>query len=502
MMDFLDPKKSRAATVRLLVGYFLMAIALILMTYVLLNLASGYGLKQGKIIQNGIVFISSNPSDASIYLNGQRHDERSNARLILPSGTYTMSLSKSGYRDWQRALTVEGGSVERFDYPLLIPKQLSANAISGYGAVPNLVTESPDRRWLIVQTAGQMTNYDVYDLRDPEKILANKKTITMPAGVFGLPQTGGAQSLKLVEWSRDNDHLLMVHSVDNQSEYVVLSRSKPEESFNLTKKLQPNASTEVSLQDKKFDRYFLHDKAAQTLSTATFDDVTPKQLLTGVIAYKSYGQDVVVYASKTGAAEGKVGVRLYQDEQSYPIREVAQDAAYLLDLTTYDGDWYVAVGTPGEDHVYIYKNPIERLKRDNNLPLVPVENLKLAAPNYIEFSANSQYLLAESGQDIATYDAENERSYTYKIDKPIDAPQAHVTWMDGYHLAVVSGGAVTIFDYDGTNVQTLSSGLPGFLPFFDTSYKYQYAIAPAGAADKSSGAHSLFQTPLRLEADL
>lgn len=501
MMDFLDPKKSRAATIRLLVGYFLMAVALILMTYVLLNLAGGYGVQQGKVIQNGLVFVSSNPSDASIYLNGKNHEERSNARLILPSGTYTMRLSKDGYRDWQRALTVEGGSVEHFDYPLLIPKQLSANAVSGYSTVPNLVTESPDRRWLLVQTAGQMTSYDIYDLRDPEKVLANKKSITVPAATFSLPQTGGAQSLKLVEWSRDNDHLLMLHTVDGQAEYVMVSRSKPEESFNVSKKLQLNATTEVNLQDKKFDRYFLHDKAAQTLSTATFNEVAPKQMLTGVIAYKSYGQDVVVYATKAGAAEGKTEVKFYQDKLSYAIREVNQDAVYLLDLTSYDGDWYVATGTPGEGHVYIYKNPVERLKRDSSLPLVPVENLKLTAPNYIEFSANSQYLMAENGQDIATYDAENERSYTYKVDKPIDAPQTHATWMDGYHLAVISGGAVTIFDYDGTNMQTLSNGLPAYLPFFDTSYRYQYSIAPAGA-DKASGASSLFQTPLRLEQDL
>jgi hypothetical protein len=502
MMDFLDPRKSRAATVRLLVGYFLMAVALILATYVLLNLASGYGVQQGKVIQNGLVFVSSNPSGASIYLNGRLHDERSNARLILPSGTYTMSLSKSGYRDWQRALTVEGGSVEHFDYPLLIPKQLSPNAVSGYAAVPNLMTESPDRRWLIVQTAGQMTSYDVYDLRNSKEVLANKKSITVPAAVFSLPQTGGAQSLKAVEWSRDNDHLLMIHTADSQTEYIMISRSKPEESFNVTKKLQLNATTEVSLQDKKFDRYFLHDKSTQTLSTATFNDVTPKPLLSGVLAYKSYGQDVVVYATKSGADDGKVEVKLHQDKQSYLIRQVNQDTTYLLDLTTYDGDWYIAAGTPSEDHVYIYKNPIERLKRNNDLPLVPVENLKLVSPNYIEFSANSQYLLAENGQDIATYDAENERSYTYRIDKPIDAPQTHVTWMDGYHLAVVSGGAVTIFDYDGTNMQTLGNGLSIFLPFFDTSYKYQYAIAPAGSVDKASGVNSLFQTPLRLEQDL
>ena len=497
-MDFLDPKKSRAATIRLIVGYVLISIALMLATYVLISLASGFGVKQGKVIQNGLVFVSSSPSNASIYLNGKLSEARSNARLVLPAATYTLKITKDGYRDWQRALTVEGGSVEHFDYPLLIPKQLVPAAVGGYPAPPASATGSPDRRWLLVQPSGQTANFDVYDLRDPQKVLANKKSITIPSTVFSLPQEG-AQTLQVVDWSRDNDHILMRHMVGEQFEYIIVSRTKPEESLNLTKKLALNATTEVSLQDKKYDRYFIHDKAAQTLTMATLGNITPVALLTGVLDYKTYGQDVVVYATSVGSPTGKAEIMLYQDKQSYSIRQVSQDAEYLLDLTSYDSDWYIAAGTASEDHVYIYKNPTERLKQDASLPLVPVENLKVDKPNYIEFSANSQYLLVENGQDIATYDAENERSYTYKLDKPIDAPQTHVTWMDGYHLALVSAAAVTIFDYDGTNVQTLSNGTANYLPFFDTSYQSLYSIAPAG--DKAA-ASALYVTPLRNEQDL
>jgi len=500
MMDFLDPKKSRDHTIRLILGYVLMSIALVLATYVLISLANGFGVQQGKVIQNGLVFVSSSPSDAEIRLNDKLHEQRSNARLILPAATYTLKVSKDGYRDWQRALTVEGGSVEHFDYPLLIPNKLAAAAVSGYPAAPAFATESPDRRWLMVQPSGQTANFDVYDLRDPKKVLANKVTITIPASIFDLPQEG-AQTFEVVDWSRDNDYILLRHVVGDQKEYVMVSRTKPEESFSLTKKLGLNATTEISLQDKKYDRYFIHDAAAQTLMTATFGNTVPVPLLTGVVDYETYGQDVIVYATTVGSPEGKAEIKFYQDKQSYSIRQVNKDKDYLLDLTSYDGDWYIAAGTPSEDHVYIYKNPVERLKRDASLPLVPVENLKIDGPNYMEFSANSQFLMIQNGQDIATYDAENERSYTYKLDKPIDAPQASVTWMDGYHLKLVSGGAVTIFDYDGTNVQTLSSGIATYLPFFDTSYQYLYSIAPAGTGD-SPTASALYATPLRTAEDL
>ena len=501
MMDFLDPKKTRAATIRLITGYVLMAVALVLAAYVLFNLASGFGVQQGKVIQNGLVFVSTSPSGSSIYLNNQLRDEKSNSRLVLPAGTYTMKLAKSGYRDWQRALTVEGGSVERFDYPMLIPKELETKAISGYSSAPLLASQSPDRRWLLVQPASaQNGTFDVYDLRDPEKVLASKKTITVPAEVFGIAQQG-QQTLQLEEWSRDNDHVLLRHTVDGQTEYVMISRTKPEESFNVTKKLQLNATSQVSLQDKKYDKYFVHDTAAGTLSTATFDEPALVAVLQNVISYKTYGQDVVLYATSDGAVEGKVAVKIYQDKQSYLVRQVTKDSQYLLDLTTYDSDWYAAIGTPGEGHVYIYKNPSQRVREDSKQPLVPVENLKLAGPNYVEFSANSQFLMAENGQDIAVFDAENERSYTYRIDKQLDQPQTHVTWMDGHRLTLVSGGLVTIFDYDGTNMQSLAAGNAAYLPVFDTAYRYQYSIAAAGT-DKTATVSSLYGTALRTSDDL
>jgi hypothetical protein len=108
--------------------------------------------------------------------------------------------------------------------------------------------------------------------------------------------------------------------------------------------------------------------------------------------------------------------------------------------------------------------------------------------------------MAENGQDVSTYDAENERSYTYRLDRPLDAPQQHVTWMDGYHLRFVSKNAVTILDYDGSNVQTLAAANAGYLPFFDTSYQNSYTVA-VSASGEQAGKASVTATPLRTAQD-
>ena len=62
-MDFIDPLKTRAHTRRLYIGYFLVTVAILLASLLLVYAANGYGLdsKTGRVIQNGLVFIDSRP---------------------------------------------------------------------------------------------------------------------------------------------------------------------------------------------------------------------------------------------------------------------------------------------------------------------------------------------------------------------------------------------------------------------------------------------------------
>ncbi len=508
MMDFLDPKQRRAHNIRLIVGYVLVAIALVLATTILIYQANGFGVKAGKVIQNGLVFVSSSPSPATIYLNDQKYKDATDTRMVLQSGTYTMRLTRDGYRDWQRALTVEGGSVEHFDYPLLIPKTLSTTKILDYSAVPPLSTQSPDRRWILNQqpvTDGAV--FDMYDLKDPKKIGSARTSITVPTSLFSINQDG-PQSLELVEWSNDNDHVLLRHAVGEQSEYILVSRKAPETSLNLTKLLNLTATATLTLQDKRFDHYFVLDSASNgSLSTIALNDNKPEAavpVLADVVAFKSYGTDTLLYATNTGASDGKVVVRMLENGKSYTIRQLAKTPNpkdYLLELSRYSNHWYVAVGVAAENHVYEYKDPVESMQSDPSLSLVPVDVMKITAPNYVSFSDNSQFLVVENGQDFSTYDAENDRSHTFHIDKPLDAPQVHATWMDGFRLRMVSGGSVTVFDYDGTNVQSLQSALPAYISFFDTGYQVSYAFQTPKSANANPGQVEFSATPLRTVAD-
>ncbi len=467
--------------IRLIVGYILIGVAILIATIVLLYQAYGFGLdRKGEIIQNGLVFVSSQPDGARIYLNTKGERDTTNTKLQIPGGTYKLELQREGYHSWERTINLEGGSVEHFDYPLLFPASLRQTQIKAYPAAPSLATASPDRRWILVQQPGSQLNFDMYDVSNPRQVAARTTVVALPAAVVTQPRAAGG-TWRMVEWSNDNRRVVLEHTFADGIEYILFDRSVPEESINLTRTLQLQPGDVLSLRDKEAGRFYIYNPAARTLATATDDPDVPREtLVEGVLAFKSYGDDKVLYATETGAAPGKVATMLLDNETTYKIREHTAGAPYLVDMTRYDGNWIVAVGSAADSKVYVYKNPQSVRRAGKQEHLVPVRVLKVPAPNHLAFSSNSQMLMVEGGNNFAVYDIENERSYSYQTSEPIDLPATHATWMDGHRIMYVSGGKLVVFDYDNINRRTLVNVNPTTLPFFDRNYRFLYVLQPGG----------------------
>lgn len=472
-MDYLDRKKELERSIILLTGYVLVGIAITIASIILLYQAYGFGLsKKGTVIQSGLAFFSSQPSPAKIYINGVLNNATTNARLELPAGAYQIKLSRAGYKDWHRTIELYGGSVAHFDYPFLFPNALTTTKMPGpgYKAAPSLVTQSPDQRWLMVGQPGSFANFDVYDLKNPAKA---PLTISLPANLLSKATT--AEAWQLSEWTDDNQHLLLQHLFDNKIEYILVDRTTPGQSSNLNTTLSVNP-TRLSLINKKFDQYYLYDAASAALQTASLKSTAKTTVLGHVLAYKSYSDDTFLYVTDSKAPAGKVLVNLAVGNKTVTIRSLTPSASYLLDLTKYSGTMYVAVGATNADKVYVYKDPFGQLSQLPNQTPGPAQILHVEHPNYLSFSPNAQFIVTENGVRFGVYDIENKLTYNYTTTHALDTPVSHASWMDGNRLDYVSGGKLTVFDYDATNLQTLTEASSTYPPAFAPDYKHVYAI--------------------------
>jgi hypothetical protein len=170
---------------------------------------------------------------------------------------------------------------------------------------------------------------------------------------------------------------------------------------------------------------------------------------------------------------------------------------YLVAMSQYSGNWYVAFSSSGEGKVYLYENPVANLQNQPSEPLVPLAILQINQPSFLSFSGNSQILAAQNGGAFATYDILNQNGYSYHVGSGIASSQ-QATWMDNYYFSLVSNSKLLVFDYDGSNLQTLQAAVAGLPTFFDPTNKWAYVLA----LDTSNPATiDLTSTALRTPAD-
>lgn len=496
-MDFLDPKKKRSRKIRLTIGHTLMVLLVFIATYILVFRAYGYDFdrKTGEVIQNGLVYIDSAPDGAKISINGEQHKSDTNTRVSLPEGKYTLELSKEGYRNWSRSFDLEGGEVLRYTYPVLFPSNLSRVEMRAFDSNIDFSTQSPNRRWILLNQKNNLTNMTLYDLEQRQNEVPTASDLSIPQNL--LTPAEGDHTLKLTEWSTDNRHVLIRHNWTGGQEFVMLDIEDPAKSYNLNKTLNQNPSS-VALFDKNFEKLFLYDASSKTLSRADIKSKAVEVYATDVISYKSHGDDTVLMSKTNGADKTKANIIMRQNDKDYEIREVPADENIPLDIARYDGQWYIAMGVQSEQKTYIYKNPLDLIGSKHEIKSAGAIVLRSAGPiSQVSFSQNTRFIMANSGQHFNVYDAELDKRHSYKINQQFDPARLPV-WMDGHRIVANSGGKVFVFDFDGINAQTLVDADPTAPIMFDRDYTEIYSL---GASGGSPGKYGIYSTQLRLEAD-
>jgi hypothetical protein len=493
-MDFLDPKAKRRHTIRLFIGYGLMGTLIGIITLILVFQAYGFDVdrKTGEVIQNGLVFVDSAPDKATVLFNNSEQKDKTNNRFALPSGPYDMRIRKAGYREWHRNFSLVGGEVERYNYPLLIPTTLPRQEFQTFDAAPTFASESPDRRWAIMNQANSLTSFVEFDYNTLTNAKPASRTFAAPANLF--TPAAGDHALELVEWSNDNKHLLIKHTFSGRSEFVLLSRDQPADSININTLLGQNPTT-VTLRDKKFDQWYVYTQAGGILQTAD----TKKSVATvleGVTSFKSHGTDTLLY-SQAGTDGKSQRVTLQQGKDSYVLKDLA-DGAVFLDIARYSGSWYVVAGSDAEQKTYVYRDPVTVLQKRDGTKATPISILKATSPlTSVSFSQNTRFVLAQSGQHFGVFDAEKNQSFNHNLSNPIDAG-TKVVWMDGHRLLARSAGKAVMFDFDGSNKQELVASLPQAPIMFDRDYTVMYDVDVSAAAAGKTGYYGI---QLRLPGD-
>ena len=353
-----------------------------------------------------------------------------------------------------------------------------------------MTSTSPNRQILIVQPNSKEATIEVYDTNSPESSEKAPEILELPNSLLTL----GNNALQIVEWSANNRQVLVKNQLGKRSEFIVLDIQDISRSFNVNQRFDVRP-VEVSLFDQRASSFYMR-LPDDSLVRANTQPRNLEIVADEVLAFKSYGNEQVLYAAATNrSSTDKVSVFVHRGDQSYKIRELPVAKKYLLDIARYENHWNVVMGSSNDDHVYMYQDPVETLTSGDANRVMIVRSMRINQPQHVSFSENAQFIAAQSAGNFVVYDNFQSRQFVYKIDSPFD-DNKFATWMDGYRLTNISGGTVVVFDFDGTNYQTLSPALPGSRVLFNGNYQQMFTLGTN--ADKKAP-FALTQTKLRVE---
>ena len=130
--------------------------------------ALGYLVKPGAgggLVKTGLIYLSTAPPGASVYLGSQRYTQRTPTVLRdLVPGDYPMRLALRGHQPWMQTVPVEAERATVLERVLLLPKTRPQQVLRP-GPFEQLLP-MPGTRFLLLTTGPTIADVTVYDTKD------------------------------------------------------------------------------------------------------------------------------------------------------------------------------------------------------------------------------------------------------------------------------------------------------------------------------------------------
>lgn len=408
---------------------------IVLGSVVLVQIGRGYSydFKAHRTTRNGLVVFGSTPSGADIQIEHKKPSHRTPYRTTIQAGSYNFMVTKPGFRPWSKRITIRPSTVSWAQYIWLLPNTLKTEAVDNQATITGLVS-SRDHRHIAYLATAPTAGVWVLDTTSHQAA----KLYTPRAATADRP----AEDLLDVSWGDDNSHLLLHSSLGGASNYQVLTLGSPEQtpitdSFKLdltNLRFSPGNWRELYWNSPEGLRKL--DLGAQTVSAVLASNVTSYDYANGRILY--------VQSTKLGQT------LLSMDRSGHDKKELVQSLAesdhYTLAYASYRGQDMLAVLPDKAQTVTLYSD----IYSSN-----PVAKVISKQASRISFNADGRFLTYSGGQNLGTYDLENDEFYNWQTPATLD----QISWFDNYHLLVATGGHINLVEFDGANGQTLAAGL-------------------------------------------
>lgn len=470
-------RAKRATRIRLTIVYTLMILCVGLLVTGLYLIIQGYRYNrfEGQLEQGGLVQFESNPSGASVWLDGVQLGVKTSGKLTLTSGSHTIAMKKDGYYDWNKQVTVQPGGVLWLHYIRLVPKQLVITTpLSFTGAASSIASYDWKKIALIEDATKPAVQVVNVDSSTPQKL-----TVAIPATSYTAPASGESQVFELVSWAHDNRYFMIKHTYGSNTEWISVDSGSQGVAKNITTTLGVGASTVAYSMDDANKVYLLDGNA--DVRQANLDQKTLSgPLVQNVESFDVYDSSTITYVTKPSGDPVKrtVAYLTLGAQSSRTVAQLVGDASSpaRFAIGEYDGNNYLAV-SQGQA-VTVYQGDLSASDAKNPAAFTKYKSFSLNSDvTFLGFSPDGQrFIYAQNANDITTLDTDSGQIAS-RVFATSQTRRAY--WLDAYHFMANENGGLQLYDFDGTNAHTLLSTSVNNIALSAQSGRYIYALQPA-----------------------
>lgn len=437
--------------------YVVMCLSIIALVVILLFIVLGYRFNRsdGRIEQGGLLQFDTRPSGADVAIDGTSVGSRTASKATVSAGQHFITMTRGGYRQWQKSVNVAPGSVVWLNYARLIPNELKTDAVATFPALAQS-RASFDGKWMAVKENMATANIELIDI---SKETVRQSSLALPAASFTAPAAGKSQTFSLETWDPTNRYLLVKHTFnDADIEWLIVDTENVAQTTNLTRLVNVPISN-VLFSGASTNTVFVRvgtDVRKIEISAGTLS----RPLVSNVAEFSLYDRSTIVYT--TTVENGIRTAGYYEDgmEKPHTLKAYGDDGKTPLKvaLGKYFDEHYVVFSYGDSIDMYRGRLPIG----DATIPAVALERI-LSQPggsDSLEIRTNGRFIVAQKGSEFQVYD--NELKQVSKTTlKNATSNLGKLNWLDGYHVWSDLGGALRLYEFDGANQQDIMMVVPG-----------------------------------------
>jgi hypothetical protein len=450
-----------------------MSLAVIVSVTVLVFVMLGYQLNRndGKIEQGGLVQFDSRPTGASVTVDGTSFGTRTPSKTTMTAGQHFVTMGRTGYKTWQKSISVLPGSVLWLNYTRLIPNDLKTSNVASFPSVSS-TSVSPDSKWMAIEDDAASPAIHLADLSQD---IVKTTQVVLPAVSYTHPSEGKTQSFTLVTWDPDSRYILVKHVYDDiKTEWLVVDSKDVSLTKNVTTLLDINASKVIFSGENSHTLYAQIDTDVRKIDLGAATISRP--IITNVAEFGLYDRSTITYTTVLNPDTKMRSVGYYDDgaEKPYVIRNFSDDGVTPLHVAfgKYFGDMYEAISYG--DTTEVLKGDLPTDTKPFTFRVISKMNV-LGGAQHLSIVTEGRFVVAQNGGTYQVYDLELKKATTTILKGSTNVTQ-ELPWLDNYMLWSDRDNMLRLYEFDGTNQHDIMPVAAGFSATLSPNSKYLYGI--------------------------